>query len=220
MLGQKQRGGLMPSTSAWLCPSELHPVPQDGPAHPQHDEAGTAEQQGAGHPFPACHCSHTRLMGSCHREQLIWGFEVSSLLPGVCVGHEEAPGGGGGGSAGAGACASLLRTRPGCQGLKRPQLSALLMGFPRLLMVWHSHRCDAVSAIWGRREDAALDLLSPGLCCCSATGRLIHRGKVRISATCLGVVACAGNYPSFVALLFDSSEADCWHWSRFLTILK
>lgn len=67
MLGQKQRGGLMPSTSAWLCPSELHPVPQDGPAHPQHDEAGTAEQQGAGHPFPACHCSHTRLMGSCHR---------------------------------------------------------------------------------------------------------------------------------------------------------
>lgn len=174
MLGQKQRGGLMPSTSAWFCPSELHPVPQDGPAHPQHDEAGTAQQQGAGHPFPACHCSHTRLMGSCHRPGCSQGaadLGVRSIFiaaGGLC-GPRRSTWGGGGGSAGAGACASLLRTRPGCQGLKRPQLSALLMGFPRLLMAWHTHWCDAVSAIWGRREDAALDLLSPGLCCCSAT---------------------------------------------------
>lgn len=60
--GQKQRGGLMPSTLAWHCPSELHCVPQAGPAHLQHSLAS-----GGCAPLRAAHCSHTTLMGSCPR---------------------------------------------------------------------------------------------------------------------------------------------------------
>lgn len=52
----------MPSTLAWHCPSELHCVPQAGPAHLQHSLAS-----GGCAPLRAAHCSHTTLMGSCPR---------------------------------------------------------------------------------------------------------------------------------------------------------
>lgn len=150
----------MPSTLAWHCPSELHCVPQAGPAHLQHQGAGSPSVQ------------HTALtQGSwgaatgqaAPKEQLIWGFSISSALSGVWVGHEEAPGG----VCGCWGLCQLLRTRPGGQGLKLPQLSALLTGFPGLLVVWHSRR-DAFTSIWRWREDAEQDVLCPGLCGCGA----------------------------------------------------